>query len=121
MGAIILVVDDEAAIRGTMAEFLSGEGYTVEQAGNGREALQKLDSMGQGPALMLLDMMMPEMTGAQLLDVLYARDALGALPVVVISAADVTKRQMRGARSLLQKPMTLGALMRVVTEFCGAP
>ena len=121
MSGVILIVEDDAAIRTTLAEFLESEGYAVEQAEDGRRALEKLDAMHPPPALVLLDMMMPEMTGAQVLDILHARAAVPELPVVVVSAALVTTRQMRGARAVLQKPMTLGALMRVVQAFCGPP
>ena len=115
----ILLVEDDDSIREAYAEILTSEGYAVVEATNGRIALEKLEAMHHLPSLVLLDMMMPEMTGAELLDALHESHRLAAMPVVLVSASNVTVREMRGARRFVRKPASFETLMRIVTEFCG--
>ena len=61
MGDCILVVDDEAPIRTTIADILRDEGYTIKTASDGQEALQIVERIR--PALVLLDMRMPVLDG----------------------------------------------------------
>ncbi len=65
MNAEILLVDDEAVFREDMADLLRSEGYAVETAANGEEALRRLSA--QAPDVMLCDLVMPGMTGIELL------------------------------------------------------
>jgi CheY-like chemotaxis protein len=81
----VLVVDDERDLREGIAECLESEGYAVEQAKNGREALQLVAS--SRPAVILLDLMMPVMSGWQVIEALRASPTLRTIPVIVISAA----------------------------------
>lgn len=60
-GITILVVDDDASLRETLARFLETEGYAVLMASSGREALVRLDDVR--PDILLLDLVMPESTG----------------------------------------------------------
>lgn len=117
----ILLVEDDDAIRQAYAELLSDQGYETVEAGNGRVALEKLAQMADLPSLVLLDMMMPEMTGAELLDVLHETHRLAALPVVLISASIISPHEMHRARRFIKKPASFETLMRVVEEFCGPP
>ncbi|HEX8794188.1 MAG TPA: response regulator [Polyangiaceae bacterium] len=112
----VLVVDDDADIREAVADVLEDSGYFVLEAGDGREALARLDSLHGEPCLMLLDMMMPNMNGAELLKALSNGQRLGALPVVVMSANTTDASE---ARRVLRKPVPVDALLRVVQEFCG--
>ena len=113
----ILVVDDDEDIRSIVGEILEDDGYEVEEAENGREALEKLTAMSQAPALVLLDMMMPEMTGAQVLLALAGNRRLAAMPVVVLSAQPVANAN--GARKVVRKPLSRDALLALVHEFSG--
>ncbi len=115
----ILLVEDDDSIREAYAEILTSEGYAVVEAENGRVALEKLQAMHHLPSLVLLDMMMPEMTGAELLDALHESHRLAAMPVVLVSASVVSAREMRGARRFIRKPASFETMMRIVTEFCG--
>jgi len=67
---------------------LEADGWTVREAGNGREALQVI---GEGqPSLILMDLMMPEMDGFELIKELRQHPKWGTIPVVVLTAKDLT-------------------------------
>jgi len=85
---VALVVEDEADSREVMRRMLQSEGWKVREAHNGREALEEL---ARGlPSIVLLDLMMPEMDGFQLLDELHARPEWKELPVLVVTAKELT-------------------------------
>lgn len=105
-GARILVVDDTEANRDLLARRLQREGHQTVTAENGRMALEMLgrDTFD----LMLLDVMMPEMNGFELLERVKADDTLKHLPVILISALDDSENMARGiamgADDFLPKP-----------------
>jgi two-component system nitrogen regulation response regulator GlnG len=110
----ILVVEDDPAIRITVAEALEDMGYSVETAGNGAEALAKVRD--DGFAAIVLDLMMPVMTGWEFLDA-CGEDLLAAqIPVAVVSAAyapgAVASRPAVSA--VLSKPFDLDVLEAIV-------
>ncbi len=113
----VLVVDDDDDIRASMSDVLVDEGYIVEQAANGAEALAKLADKERSPCLVFLDMMMPVMTGGQLLATLAEGHRLEDLPVVVVSAS-ATAADTVGARRVMHKPVTLAAILSIAGEFC---
>ena len=87
----ILVVEDDFFIRDMLVELLEEEGYTVQGASNGAEALQLLSSSAELPALILLDLMMPVMDG-RLFRLEQQRDPrIEAIPVVVLTASSDTE------------------------------
>ena len=92
--ARILVVDDTEANRDLLVRRLRREGHATEVAANGREALALLRTGGFD--LMLLDIMMPEMTGYELLERLRADARLCHVPVIMISALDDTDSVIKG-------------------------
>ncbi len=81
----VLVVDDERDLREGIAECLELEGYLVEQAKDGVEALEL--AAASRPAVILLDLMMPVMSGWQVIDALRTSPGLHTIPIIVISAA----------------------------------
>lgn len=87
----ILVVDDQADERDAMSDMLRRRRYTIEAAGNGREALERLRRGDALPALVVLDLNMPVMDGWELMVRLAHDDCLRHLPVVVISGAPVVR------------------------------
>ncbi|HZN66846.1 MAG TPA: response regulator [Tepidisphaeraceae bacterium] len=122
----ILVVDDEASARNALARLLRKEGYDVETAGNGREALAALESPEHKPDLMLLDLMMPEIDGLELLEILQASPAWKALPVVVLTAISDThtvhRAEQLGAREYLVKAsFSLSDMLEHVKRYTGGP
>jgi len=113
----VLVVDDDRAIRGFVAEVLTDEGYEVKTAGDGSEALAV--SREWRPDLIVLDLMMPVMDGWTFRARQRQVDGLADVPVVVTSAATTlrTSRQALEPCILLAKPFELDALIGAV-ESC---
>jgi PAS domain S-box-containing protein len=111
----ILVVEDEADVRGHVCAYLAREGFPVREAENGLRALAALEA--ERPCLVLLDLMMPEMDGFAFLRALRARPDWRDVPVVVLTAKDITaddRRRLAGqADRVLAKGSTgLGELAR---------
>jgi two-component system, chemotaxis family, chemotaxis protein CheY len=116
MGTILIVEDDDD-LRELFAEVLRSERHSVVCASNGQEALALLEKMQ--PCLVLLDMMMPVMSGGELLQKLDRSKRLEDTPIVVVSAiAEQTQAESPGACRYMQKPIELGALLEVAREFC---
>ena len=111
--SVILLVEDEEESRESLRELLELEGYDVETARNGREALDKLDAIE--PCIMLLDLFMPVMDGWQVLDALRADGRLAQLKVLVTtSAASNTPTDV----PVLLKPLDFDRLLRTLDHFC---
>jgi DNA-binding response OmpR family regulator len=104
--ATLLIVDDEEANRHLLALMLQSEGYTALTARGGQEALELLNR--QPIDLVLLDIMMPEIDGYEVLRRMKADSSLRHIPVVVVSALDQTESIVRcielGAEDYLTKP-----------------
>ena len=120
----ILVADDNDDIREAIVEALENEGYKVASARNGSEALEILKDLPV-PTLILLDLMMPVMSGWEFLDAQKSDVRFAAHQVVTISAVnpnqsieDPTPLDTAGS---IQKPFSLGKLWEKVAEFCGPP
>lgn len=118
--ARILVVEDDLAIRETIAELLQDEGYSVSCASNGAEALDRLAS-GDAPNLIVLDLMMPVMDGWAFRSVQRDDPRLSAIPVLVLSAGHgVDSRAVAGlgAEAFLPKPFDLSKFVDAVHRLC---
>jgi len=87
-GLPVLVVEDDAGTRGVLSRALATEGLAVREADNGRMALDWLER--ELPGLILLDLLMPEMDGFELIAALRERPEWERIPVVVITAKDLT-------------------------------
>ncbi len=115
MPGLILVVDDDPDIRALVHMILEEEGYAVVAAGDGREAL--LQVQHQQPALILLDLNMPVMSGWELHAELRSRQI--GVPVVYMTAAQRarTEAEQHGAQGFLAKPFGLNELLSTVERF----
>lgn len=113
----ILVVDDDPSIRTTISEILVMEGYPVETAADGAEALQAVERAQ--PALVLLDMRMPVLDGWGFARAL--RDRGMHLPILVMTAAQNARRWAEeiGAEGYLAKPFELLDLLNAVKRLGG--
>lgn len=102
----ILIVDDSAEIQELLSEFFLGLGYQTSCASNGREALELLRSERPAPALILLDLMMPEVDGFQFFEEQQRDKQLSLIPTIVMTAGgDVQlKRLSLDGRGYLKKP-----------------
>lgn len=114
-GEDILVVDDDADIRDAVAELLVAEGYRVRTASNGAEALERLHTAL--PSLVLLDLMMPVMSGWQVLEQLEAEGV--SVPVCVISAV-ASSYPLKSAH-VLSKPFDGALLLEIVGKYRSSP
>lgn len=113
----VLVVEDDNDIRELIADLVQSEGYSVETARNGLEALDFLKQSARKPCCILLDLMMPVMSGWEFLEVFHETDRLVTIPVVVVSG-EPSARDLDVAR-IVKKPVAVEQLLGLVREFCG--
>ena len=117
---MILVVEDDLAIRETLVDVLEEVGFTCRSASNGVEALAQLRQPGaQCPCVILLDLMMPVMNGAELHAVLKRDAALAHIPVILISANNATQKHAKAMGvEYLAKPVQLDDVLDAVERIC---
>ncbi len=106
----VLVVEDHNDSREMLEEFLSQEGFAVETAINGLQALERLRCQPR-PDVVLLDLMMPVMTGWDLMAWVEQQPSLRGMPVVVVSGAGTTRPIPHGIFASIPKPLDLNLLM----------
>src|ERR1700694_5231938 len=104
----VLVVDDDPAIRGLVADALRGEGYTVDLAAHGREALDAMRA--NRPMTIVLDLMMPVMDGFSFMDAVHKEHLCTDVPIVVISAVQDALKRLEDipVNACIAKPFDLG-------------
>jgi CheY-like chemotaxis protein len=112
-GRAVLVVDDDQDIRDLLSDALIAEGYSVVTARHGAEALERLRPAG--PALILLDLMMPVMDGLAFLAAKNADPVARDIPVIAMTAA--TRSHVEGAVTLMRKPFDLDVFLANVAFF----
>jgi len=112
----ILLVEDDPGIRQGVADFLNFEGYGVDVAANGEEALAYLRQTR--PGLLVLDLVMPVMNGPQLL-IRMRSEGLDGVPVAIITAAMPGASSLPAADAYLTKPFDLDELLHVVKRHVG--
>ncbi|WP_267387565.1 response regulator [Sphingomonas sp. GC_Shp_3] len=115
----ILYVDDETDIRTIVAlAFRLDPGLDVKMAESGPDALRIVDAGGWKPDIAMIDMMMPDMSGADLLSALRMRAGLEALPVLFVTASarpdDIRAYLDLGANGVITKPFDPMSLARTV-------
>jgi CheY-like chemotaxis protein len=127
-GARVMVVEDDETTRTMLRRLLVGEGCIVSEAANGRLALERLAD-GK-PGLILLDLMMPEMDGFEFLTEIRGMEAYADIPVVVITAADLSEQDRArlngGVEQILRKTAfdrddLLEEVRREVSRILGRP
>ena len=111
--AKLLVVDDTALNVKLLADLLRAKGYAVETAASGQEALEKIAA--GPPDLVLLDVMMPEMSGYEVCARIRANPETAMLPVVMVTALDAGQERVKGieagADDFLSKPVSQPELL----------
>ena len=112
----ILIVDDDAAVRSVVSEALADDGYQVDAAGNGRQALAAFRE--HCPDALVLDLEMPVMDGPTLMRTLRERTKWGRVPLVVVSGRDgaAEAAPRLGARACLHKPFELSDLLQTIEQ-----
>ena len=109
----MLVVDDDADVRDALEDVLREEGFETFAAENGREALDMLPRIAR-PCVVLLDLMMPETNGWEVLQTLRDRGELADYPVVVMSA--IKPELMPSDVPWIRKPFELDVLLGAVRK-----
>jgi chemotaxis family two-component system sensor histidine kinase/response regulator PixL len=113
--APILVVDDSEDAQEFLTGTLVQAGYEVMQARNGRDALALvLDH--PSPKLVIVDLLMPVMDGAELIDVLHCYKRLAQIPVLIVSATEIPESQRPRAARYLKKPFGEQELLAEIGE-----
>ncbi|GAA1795480.1 response regulator [Planosporangium flavigriseum] len=114
-----LVVDDSRAMRLILTRILTGLGFEVYEAGDGREALDLLTADGSGTSLVLIDWNMPVMNGLDLVTAVRADENLRHLTLIMVSTESEQKQIVRalaaGAHEYLIKPFTPDAIADKLT------
>ncbi|WP_419786355.1 response regulator [Pseudodesulfovibrio sp.] len=117
-GSKILVADDSLSVRLFLQAGLNREGFITEIVSNGREALEKLDKFK--PDIILTDLMMPELDGAELLRTIVNSPEHMNIPVVIMSTVSdrpLMRRLIReGAASFMIKPFTMNQMVIIIEE-----
>jgi CheY-like chemotaxis protein len=112
----VLVIDDDQDIRTTIQDVIEDLGFVVESAANGREALEMLMGDASTPALILLDLMMPEMDGWTFRQEQQKVARLAQIPVVLFSGhLDAGRAALSlNAVAMMAKPLRLDGLVTLV-------
>ena len=115
----VLIVEDEFAIREALTEFLEDEGFVVAGAGHGQEALEYLNNMPL-PALILLDLRMPRMNGAQFLEARIGDPRIATVPTVLMSADPSGQYEVPAEIVVghLNQPVSLTDVLPLVERYC---
>jgi CheY-like chemotaxis protein len=119
----VLVVEDDAAMREMLRRTLQKEGWAVREAANGREVLARLAEVR--PELVLLDLMRPEMDGFQFVDELRQHPDWRTIPIVVVTAKDLTPDDHRRLNGYVEQILEKGAyshelLLREIRDLVAA-
>jgi len=118
----VLVVEDDPSVRGLLHTLLSADGYDVSTASDGLAGLVKTASTR--PALVLLDLMMPDLGGVRVLEELRTDSELSGIPVIVVTGrvdAVPGMRDLVGEDSVFVKPFAVAELLARVAAVTGGP
>ena len=114
----VLVVDDDPEIRELLTNALDRMGFAVQQAADGRTAIKRLDEAR--PALLCIDLMLPESSGFEVCEHVNRTPTLNGLPIVMVSARSMPEdralAEELGVRVYLSKPFTQSQLKLAVIE-----
>lgn len=113
----ILIVDDDEELQTLYGLYLQGESFKIARAFNGREALEKLSA--EKPALIILDMIMPVMTGEAFIAEIHKGKTYDKVPIIIASVNDKISPKLfkqANVRAVLKKPFTVEILIGKVKE-----
>jgi CheY-like chemotaxis protein len=116
---LILLIEDDFMLRGSLATLLDAEGYKVESSANALDALQRLDRLPK-PSLILLDIMLPYMDGLEFRAVQRRMRNIADIPVIVITAVGIRPEVASelGLDTAFFKPLEPGRLLAAIKRLC---
>ena len=118
----ILIVDDELSILVPLQFLMEKEGYTVKLAQSGKEAIEKIAVLQ--PDLILLDIMLPDLDGYEIYQIIRERPEWESIRVIFLTAknrdADIAKGLAMGADAYITKPFANSELIAKIRELIGA-
>jgi CheY-like chemotaxis protein len=114
----ILIVEDDFDVRESLSEALRDEGYAIDCAVDGEQALEYLRG-GARPGLILLDLMMPRMSGSEFRMIQKVDPQLRHVPVVLLSADGAMEEKAKALETdgAIRKPIDLELLLKVIERF----
>jgi two-component system, OmpR family, response regulator CpxR len=115
----VLIVEDDVDTRESLEALLRMQGIVVQSVENGQEAWDVLHRPGKPPCLVLMDLMMPVLSGWQLRERMIADEKLRLIPVIVMSATADSSTTLE-AVAVMRKPLDFAALARMVKQYCPA-
>jgi CheY-like chemotaxis protein len=110
----VLVVEDDADIRECLCLILEEHGYAPCAAANGREALELLETMREPPRIVITDLMMPVMSGWELIAALERQERMARTAVLVVTAIGAVLAPPARASLLLHKPVDVDELLSAI-------
>jgi CheY-like chemotaxis protein len=122
MAKRILIVEDEDAVRELEKFILERRGYEVMEAGDGLEGLTKAEF--RKPDLILLDLMMPDVSGGRMLDEMRKHPTTAGIPIVVVTGkpdAHDTFDEQIGSENVIMKPFEAETLLKRIADHIGGP
>ena len=116
---LILLIEDDFMLRGSLATLLDAEGYKVESSANALDALQRLDRPPK-PSLILLDIMLPYMDGLEFRAVQRRMRNIADIPVIVITAVGIRPEVANelGLETAFFKPLDPARLLAAIRRLC---
>jgi len=119
MRASIVIADDDPDILNIVATALEANGYEVHRASNGREAVDQVRA--KRPDVVIMDMMMPLMSGYEATSALKADESTRAIPIVALSAkampADVARATEAGVDGYITKPFRMAHVLSAIAAY----
>lgn len=119
---LVLIAEDEGPIADALAFIISDAGYTPLVAAHGREALEL--ARARHPKLVITDLMMPQMSGADLIRALRedaSNEGIQSVPVVLMTAASGRMTRVAEADAILRKPFDIEEVEALLSRFLGPP
>lgn len=114
----ILIIEDDEAIRTSLSDVLTSEGYKINEASNGKAAFEVLEG-SSNPSLLLLDLMMPAMNGYEFSASIKKMPKYSSHPIIIMSASrDGEQYAKQEGYPFLKKPLDVEDLLNLVAKFC---
>ncbi len=114
----ILIIDDSVDIQILLRTFLESNGYQIDCASDGAEALHLLNEATTLPDLILIDYQMPNMNGLEFLEQTVNNFRLKKIPTLLMSGEDITfdSKKMTNVINILKKPLSTSTLLEIILD-----